>query len=467
MRIALVSDFFCPNTGGVETHLYHLGGCLRDLGHEVVVLTHRYGERHGIRYLSNDLKVYHIPFFCLPNGIVLPSVVGSLYWYRKILLMERIELVHGHSVSSFLSSFHSKFRHFHQWHMKRCYMRGVWEYRPSSPTTRFLVSPIFKRFSSTNFSFDTRWRMSIKSSVYHIRGECQFFLFLYDCHFSKENTVLRAGLMPSIVSVIPNAINSRFFTPGPPLAVDHPITIVVLCRLVYRKGADLLVQVIPEICRQHPTVQFIIGGDGPKRVDLEEMRERLNLHSRVEMCGMLPHSRVREQLIRGHIFLNTSLTEALHVVSTRVGGIPEVLPDEFITLAEPNAPDIINALMSAIKRQEDGQVIYPAVLHKAINEMYRWTDIAERTVKVYESVIDSKMSTRKGFENYWNAGWCFGIIWIVGVSINLLFLSIYDLFDRRENYRAPTQSNGHVNNNPVKPNYQRKTGEPRRRRTAN
>lgn len=69
-------------------------------------------------------------------------------------------------------------------------------------------------------------------------------------------------------------------------------------------------EIIPEICRLHENVRFIIGGDGPKRVELEEMRERFNLHSRVEMCGMLPHSQVREVLIRGHIFLNTSLTEA-------------------------------------------------------------------------------------------------------------------------------------------------------------
>lgn len=117
-----------------------------------------------------------------------------------------------------------------------------------------------------------------------------------------------------------------------------------------------MIEVIPEICNKHKDVRFIIGGDGPKRVDLEEMRERYNLHSRVEMCGMLPHTQVREILIRGHIFLNTSLTEAfcmaiceaascgLHVVSTRVGGIPEVLPSEFMTLAEPHAPGILDYL---------------------------------------------------------------------------------------------------------------------------
>lgn len=55
--LRLVSDFFCPNTGGVETHIYFLGACLLKLGHKVVVLTHAYGKRRGIRYLSNGLKV--------------------------------------------------------------------------------------------------------------------------------------------------------------------------------------------------------------------------------------------------------------------------------------------------------------------------------------------------------------------------------------------------------------------------
>ena len=49
-------------------------------------------------------------------------------------------------------------------------------------------------------------------------------------------------------------------------------------------------------------------------------------------------------MIRGHIYLNTSLTEAfgiilleaassgLYVVSTDIGGIAEVLPDHLMTL---------------------------------------------------------------------------------------------------------------------------------------
>lgn len=184
---------------------------------------------------------------------------------------------------------------------------------------------------------------------------------------SKENTVLRAKLDPNKVSTIPNAIETPLFTPDSKQFHKNPTTIIFLGRLVYRKGADLLCEIIPKVsrfvsenmthvaslkvCAQHKTVRFIIGGDGPKRIDLEEMREKHKLHERVIMLGMLPHNQVKEVLNQGQIFINTSLTEAfcmsiveaascgLHVVSTRVGGVPEVLPvDEFISLEEP-VPD--------------------------------------------------------------------------------------------------------------------------------
>jgi hypothetical protein len=57
LRLLMVSDFFYPNTGGVESHIYQLSQCLLARGHKVVVLTHAYGDRAGVRYLTNGLKV--------------------------------------------------------------------------------------------------------------------------------------------------------------------------------------------------------------------------------------------------------------------------------------------------------------------------------------------------------------------------------------------------------------------------
>ena len=46
---------------------------------------------------------------------------------------------------------------------------------------------------------------------------------------------------------------------------------------MYRKGIDLLVEIIPHICDVFQNVHFIIGGDGSKKLSLEEMVEREQL----------------------------------------------------------------------------------------------------------------------------------------------------------------------------------------------
>lgn len=56
-RIALVSDFFYPNSGGVESHLFQLAQCLMERGHSVIIVTHFYGSRIGIRIMTRYLKV--------------------------------------------------------------------------------------------------------------------------------------------------------------------------------------------------------------------------------------------------------------------------------------------------------------------------------------------------------------------------------------------------------------------------
>ncbi|KAJ3045249.1 hypothetical protein HDV00_011121 [Rhizophlyctis rosea] len=233
---------------------------------------------------------------------------------------------------------------------------------------------------------------------------------------SKENTVLRASLDPLDVSVIPNAIVADDFKPNPSASDPTKITIVITSRLVYRKGTDLLVSVIPRVCDIHPDVQFIIAGDGPKRVELEQMRERYVLQERVQLLGAVDHADVpnvgkmliqqfisllhahsmavhlnNQVLVQGQIFMNTSLTEAfciaiveaaccgLLVVSTKVGGVPEVLPEDMIIFAQPEELDLFNSIHMAITRVRN-QPIDHWDFHHRVKSMYSWKDVAERNV---------------------------------------------------------------------------------------
>ena len=74
----MVSDFFYPNMGGVESHLYQLSQCLIERGHRVVIITHAYGDRTGLRYMANGLKVYYLSIVPFYQNSILPTIVGSV-----------------------------------------------------------------------------------------------------------------------------------------------------------------------------------------------------------------------------------------------------------------------------------------------------------------------------------------------------------------------------------------------------
>ena len=107
-------------------------------------------------------------------------------------------------------------------------------------------------------------------------------------------------------------------------------------------------------------------------------------------------------LVRGHVFLNCSLTESfciaileaaragLLVVSTNVGGVPEVLPDDMILLAEPNLPAMVKSVMQAIARQASDKPIDPLKTHERIKQMYSWERVALETEQVYDRVAEQE-----------------------------------------------------------------------------
>jgi phosphatidylinositol glycan class A protein len=167
--------------------------------------------------------------------------------------------------------------------------------------------------------------------------------------------------------------------------------------LFYNKGTDLLIASIPRVLENHPNTRFIIAGSGPKAIDLEQMIETNVLQDRVEMLGPIRHEEVRDVMVRGHIYLHPSLTEAfgtviveaascgLYVVCTQVGGIPEVLPSHMTTFAKPEEDDIVLATSKAISAMRAGK-IRTEKFHEQVKKMYSWQNVALRTERVYDGI---------------------------------------------------------------------------------
>lgn len=50
-----------------------------------------------MRYLTNGLKVYHVPFFVIYRESTFPTVFSFFPIFRNIVIREKIEIVHGHA----------------------------------------------------------------------------------------------------------------------------------------------------------------------------------------------------------------------------------------------------------------------------------------------------------------------------------------------------------------------------------
>eukprot|EP01061_Rhynchopus_euleeides_P018268 TRINITY_DN30204_c1_g1_i1.p1 TRINITY_DN30204_c1_g1~~TRINITY_DN30204_c1_g1_i1.p1 ORF type:complete len:518 (+),score=139.30 TRINITY_DN30204_c1_g1_i1:35-1555(+) len=376
--VCLVSDFFFPCFGGVEIHIFNLAHCLVQLGLKVVIITRSHGDRQGVRWATGGIKVYYLTQFALqlpPGTITLPTVYSLLPVMRNIFIREGVDVVHGHQTTSNLA--HEAMLH--------ATTMGI----PTVFTDHSLFG--FHDGSSIHINKVMQWSLSHVSHVICVSHTC------------RANTALRAKILPEKISVIPNATDPAKFTPDPSWEglcwgdilkrrTSQRVTIVAVTRLVYRKGADLLVDVVPMVCAAHPNVDWIIGGNGPRLLQVEQMVERHNLFDRVTLLGEVKHEEVPGVLRRGQIFLNTSLTEAfciaiceaaacgLLVVSTRVGGVPEVLPSDMLILAEPSPASLASGLDEALKRFPE---VWPWGHHSRIASMYNWRDIAQRTVRVY------------------------------------------------------------------------------------
>lgn len=75
------------------------------------------------------------------------------------------------------------------------------------------------------------------------------------------------------------------------------------------------------------------------------------------------------------------------VVSTRVGGIPEVLPEDLIILCEPSVKSLCDGLEKAMLQLRSGTSLAPEIIHNKVKTFYTWRNVAARTEKVCTLVL--------------------------------------------------------------------------------
>ena len=125
-------------------------------------------------------------------------------------------------------------------------------------------------------------------------------------------------------------------------------------RLSGEKGVLNFVKAVPKILEKRSKINFLIGGDGQLRDEIEEYLDEENLNNKVELAGWIPHDELPDYLNTLKLVVLPAYTEGLPnimleamacgtpVLATPVGGVPDVIKEgETGFILENNSPECI------------------------------------------------------------------------------------------------------------------------------
>ncbi|MGZ8217441.1 glycosyltransferase [Methylomagnum sp.] len=218
--------------------------------------------------------------------------------------------------------------------------------------------------------------------------------------------LLSEGLPASKLRVVRSAVNARPFQRprddawfraefGLP---DDSLAIGVAAQLIGRKGHRFLLQALPRLLAQFPTLHTVIFGKGPQEDELRKLAQRLGIAGHVHLAGFrddLPRVLpcldvlVHPALMEG---LGVSLLQAssagVPIVASRAGGIPEAVRDGVNGLLVP--PGDVDALGEAVGRLLDNPELarqMGAAGRALIEREFSVDGMVEGNLRVYRELV--------------------------------------------------------------------------------
>ncbi|MHC1578943.1 MAG: glycosyltransferase family 4 protein [Dehalococcoidia bacterium] len=382
MRVALVGDEYHPDIGGAARYALDLSLQLTKLGAEVVVITHTHPgqseeeEIDGVRIrrikglvLNDPHRAISPLLFCRCRSYVLDGgfdVVHGLDMYSSMALMA-VWFARRDGIPSVITChtvMDSPCLIFWQW-------VGGWVFRMRKADRVIAVSKASARYS-------------------HSLG-----------YSERKITVVPNGVDVSCFNGSVDASSIR-----EELGIGDGPLVVTASRLIKRKSPGLLVSAFARVLKAIPDAKLVIAGSGREEHNLSEQIRDLNITDSVSLLGRMTKERVAQLMAAADVFVLSSKMESfglslleasaagVPVVCSNAGGIPEVFHDGFNAVLYPAGDDgaMANAIIRLIQDNELAKKISANALDTA--RRFTWEMAAERTLRVYEEVLQENTSGR-------------------------------------------------------------------------
>ncbi|MDA7977828.1 MAG: glycosyltransferase family 4 protein [Pirellulales bacterium] len=393
-RVAVHSDDYFPNIGGVASHVYELTSAVVEQGISAGVVTAKpAGDARFV--LKFHMEPGPPPVLRLPRRLpIFTRYFGATYRAA----VKKFLAAGGPSDMPVVSHCH--------WHQP-WWMTGCQASVFTNHTSMFL------------------------QDVGRGRIECwEQQLSVFDAVIAPSSELAQAtidlGVPAERVTYIPNGVDSQRFKPNAAArkSVRNKLgiaedAIVLLCarRIVAKNGVidfahslRFVEQLVPPAYLSRLIV-MIAGNRAETRDSYQDETldalSQTRLGRRAILLGRIPNDEIPEFFAAADLSVLPSLKEATSIagleamatgvplVGTRVGGIPDLITDkeDGLLVEHGNPPALAAALARMVNDSEMRRTMSERARHKALIE-FDWKTVAKRTVDVYQRALEAAIEKR-------------------------------------------------------------------------
>ena len=226
--------------------------------------------------------------------------------------------------------------------------------------------------------------------------------FLFSCSaFNAAQVEKHSGIRPL---VLPNGVNTELFrplNPDPQILTrlnisDSESVVISACRLVGWKGVRYAIKAVAELIAKGYPIKYLIAGDGEEREQLEVLAKEYRISDSILFLGKIRNSDLPLYYSFADIAVfpsvadetfGISIAEAMScgvpVVSTRVGGIPEVVAEDTGLLVPPKDSHSLAEAIEVLLSNREFREKTGGMARDRVVKCFSWDSVA----KTFEALI--------------------------------------------------------------------------------
>jgi len=210
------------------------------------------------------------------------------------------------------------------------------------------------------------------------------------------------------IQIIPNGVDIQRFAPETHARQWQPPRLLFVGRVVYQKGLDLLLEALAGL-KSEPW-QLTVVGDGSQRKPLQDQAQQLGIADRIQFAGWLSSEQLIPLYQQANLFVFPSRHEGmpnavleamacgLPVIATKIAGNEELIVSGGEAISATGIlvpPEDVSALRTALEkiltnaalRMEMGNAAW-----QRVGQEYQWRGVAEKYVALLRPEITGSRS---------------------------------------------------------------------------